>query len=88
MKVELHPAFKKSYKKRILNNPKLDTKTASRLKLFQKNPTNPILNDHQLTGSKNNFRSFSVTGDIRIVYMRVSKNHVILLNIGTHNQVY
>ena len=88
MKVELHPAFKKYYKKRISNNPKLVAKTASRLKLFRENPANPILNDHPLKGSKNNFRSFSVTGDIRIVYMRVSKNHVILLDIGTHNQVY
>lgn len=88
MKVELHPNFKKSYKKRILNNPKLVAKTASRLRIFQQNPTSPILNDHQLKGSKNNFRSFSVTGDIRIVYQRVPENHVILLDIGTHNQVY
>ena len=88
MKVELHPAFKKYYKKRISNNPKLVAKTASRLKIFRENPANPILNDHSLKGSKNKFRSFYVSGDIRIIYMRVSEKHVILLDIGTHNQVY
>ncbi len=88
MKIELHPYFKKSYKKRISNNPKLVLKTAQRINLFQENSDEPILRDHQLKGSKNNLRSFSVTGDIRIVYMKISEEHIILLDIGTHNQVY
>ena len=88
MKIELHPDFKKSYKKRISNNPKLVLKTAQRLKLFQENSDEPILRDHQLKGSKNNLRAFSISGDIRIVYMKISEEHIILLDIGTHNQVY
>lgn len=88
MKIELHPDFKKSYKKRISNNPKLVLKTTQRINLFQDNSNNPILGDHQLKGSKNNLRAFSITGDIRIVYLKVSENHIVLLDIGTHNQVY
>ena len=88
MKIELHPDFKKSYKKRISNNPKLVFKAAQRINLFQENSDDPILRDHQLKGSKNNLRAFSVTGDIRIVYMKISGEHIILLDIGTHNQVY
>lgn len=88
MRIELHPSFKKSYKKRIANNPKLVAKTAERLKFFTKDPTNPILKDHPLKGSKIGFRAFSITGDIRVVYKPVSKDIIILLDIGTHNQVY
>ena len=88
MKIELHPDFKKSYKKRISNNPKLVLKAAQRINLFQENSDDPILRDHQLKGSKNNLRAFSITGDIRIVYLEISEEHIILLDIGTHNQVY
>jgi len=88
VKIELHPTFKKSYNKRISNKPKLVLKTAERIKLFQETLNDPILKDHQLKGSKSNLRAFSITGDIRVVYMEVSDEHIILLDIGTHNQVY
>lgn len=88
MKIELHPDFKKSYKKRIRNNSKLAVKTRDRIKIFRENPSDPILKDHTLKGSKNNIRAFSITGDFRIIYKLISKNHALFLNIGTHNQVY
>lgn len=88
MKIETHPNFKKSYKKRIIPNTKLVQQTVSRLKLFQKNPKNPILKDHALVGDKANLRAFSITGDVRIVYLPVSVDHVILMDIGSYNQVY
>lgn len=88
MRIERHPNFKKSYKKRIAKSPQLVSKTEDRITLFKNDPTNSVLKDHQLTGTKNAFRSFSITGDTRIIYLRISKDHVILLDIGTHNQVY
>jgi len=88
MTIELHPNFTKSYKKRITNNPQLVKRTEERLTLFKNDPTNPILKGHQLTGARNAFRDFSITGDIRIIYLPVSEDHIILINIGTHNQVY
>ncbi len=87
MNIELHPVFKKKYKKRITNDTKLIKKTNERIKLFQQNPQNPILKDHQLKGSKNHYRSFSITGDVRIVYRKL-EDKVILYNIGSHPQVY
>ncbi len=88
MKIELHPDFKMSYKKRISDNPRLVLKTAQRINLFQENSDEPLLRDHQLKGGKNNLRAFSITGDIRIIYIKISEDHIILLDIGTHNQVY
>ena len=88
MKIELHPQFKKSYKLRITNNQGLQKQTSKRISLFQENSESPILKDHPLKGSKKKLRSFSVNGDIRIVYIRISKDHIIFLDIGSHNQVY
>lgn len=88
MTIELYPNFKKSYKKRIANNPKLVSQVAKRIKLFQQNPKNPILRAHQLTGAKKDLCSFSVAGDIRILYFLISKDKAVFLDIGSHNQVY
>lgn len=88
MNVNFHPKFYKSYKSRIVRNKKLLLKTEERIRLFKLNPKNLILKDHQLTGNKKENRAFWVTGDIRIVYYPISKDEVLFLDIGTHNQVY
>ena len=88
MKIERHLSFKKAYRKRVAHNEKLVAQTLERIALFQKNPKHPLLKDHGLTGSKRQHRSFCITGDIRIIYYPTSQDHVIFLDIGTHNQVY
>lgn len=88
MNTKLHPQFIKSYDKRIAKNAKLVTKVLERLALFKKDPSNPLLKDHSLTGKKSHLRAFWVTGDIRIVYLPISEKEVIFIDIGSHNQVY
>lgn len=80
--------FQKAFKARIKNNSKLVKKAKERAALFVENPSNPILKDHQLTGAMKDHRAFWITGDIRIIYFPVSKNEVLFIDIGTHNQVY
>lgn len=87
MKVIYTKNFSKNYSKRVARNLKLEKKFKERLKLFLVNPENPVLKDHKLTGAKKLLRSFSVTGDIRVVYRR-GANNLYLADIGTHNQVY
>lgn len=88
MKIKLHPKFEKSFQSRIASNKKLVRRTEERINLFIINPQNPLLRDHQLTGVKRGLRSFSISGDIRIVYMQVAKDEVMFFDIGSHNQVY
>ena len=88
MKITFHDSFEKAYAKRIKNNPKLVAKSLERIKLFQIEPRNPILRDHSLSGVKTGFRAFSVTGNYRVVYKPISDTESILVDIGTHNQVY
>lgn len=87
MKIKHHKNFVKSYRKRILNNSALDKKFKERLKLFIEDKQNSLLKDHGLLGGKFGRRSFSVSGDIRVIYEEIGEV-VVLHDIGTHNQVY
>jgi addiction module RelE/StbE family toxin len=88
MKIDLHPKFVKSYKTRIAKNPKLLRQTQKRLAVFSRNPFHPILRNHKLTGSKHILHAFSISGDIRIVYYEINPEHIVFLDIGSHNQLY
>lgn len=88
MKIKLRPRFEKSYRSRILPNKKLVKQTQKRIALFSENTMHPLLKNHSLTGAKQGLRSFSVTGDIRIVYQPLGNDEVIFFDIGSHNQVY
>ena len=88
MKVNLYHGFVKNYQKRIASNIKLVLKTEERITLFKNDPKNPLLKDHGLTGAKKGLRAFSITGDIRIVYLPISEDEVTFIDIGSHNQVY
>ncbi len=79
--------FKKHYKERIAPNQNLVKDFAESLELFIESPTSSILQDHVLTGSMYGYRAFSITSDIRVVYLPV-KEGIVLYDVGTHEQVY
>ena len=87
MKIEYSHRFKKNYQKRIVRNNKLNKQFKKRLRLFLNTPNYPLLRDHALTGELSGFRSFSITGDVRLIY-QITKNSLIFYDIGTHNQLY
>lgn len=86
MKILYHKKFDKRFEKLSF---KLQDKVIEIIKLFQKNPINPILENHALRGRMNGKRAISVTGDVRIIFEE-HNNYVlvIMLDVGTHNQVY
>jgi addiction module RelE/StbE family toxin len=86
-RIVLHPKFTRSYRKRIAPDKKLRIHAQERIALFQKNPLHPVLRNHPLRGEKGGFQSFSVTGDVRIIY-KIEDNIATFFDIGTHNQVY
>jgi addiction module RelE/StbE family toxin len=45
------------------------------------------LYDHTLTGKLDGKRAFSITGEFRVLYVEL-EDAIVLLDIGTHNQVY
>ena len=71
------------------NNPRSNIRNRffSRTRLFEKDPSNPTLKDHALSGHLKGYHAFSITGDIRVVYI-IHNETAYFVDIGTHNQVY
>lgn len=86
MKIEFHRKFTKKIKK--LPWP-LREKINLAIERFSKNPFDPSLKNHSLSGKMKSFRAFSVALDMRIIF---EEHHgyalVIMIDIGNHDQVY
>lgn len=82
--------FKKSFIKQYQKLQKThQSKVDQALKLFEKNPNNPILKNHALAGRLSGKRSIAAGFDVRIVFeMEGHYVTVTMLAVGTHNQVY
>lgn len=88
MKILTDKDFLKNYNKRISPHKNLTTKFNLRLKLFTNDPNHPLLKTHRLVGKKQGLFSFSITGDIRVVFKYINNKDILLIDIGSHNQVY
>lgn len=86
MRLTFHRHFKKSFDKLHLS---LQKKTEETLHLFSENPYHPRLKNHKLQGNLHEKRAISVTGDVRIIFEEFEDyTLVLILDVGTHNQVY
>lgn len=88
-RIEYTKDFIKHFKARISNQTNLEQRVQQRIDLFLEDRFTPILQDHRLTGKLKMYRSFSVTGDCRIIYYEKENNVVfVFVDTGSHNQVY
>jgi addiction module RelE/StbE family toxin len=85
--IRRHRQFEKNFRKRIAPDIKLLAQFDERVKLFIAGVREAPVNDHGLTGQLLGYRAFSVTGDVRVIYLE-TKTDIIFLDVGTHNQVY
>ena len=86
--MELHfsKAFVKAYRKLSLGDQK---KVDAAILLFQRNPFHSALRNHPLKGRLLGKRAISAGFDLRVIYREENEHTlVLLLNTGTHNQVY
>jgi mRNA-degrading endonuclease YafQ of YafQ-DinJ toxin-antitoxin module len=77
----------KSYRKRIAKDAKLVAQYKARVGLFKQGVRGAPINDHILTGRLAGYCAFSITSDVRVVYVETARAFVFM-DIGTHNQVY
>lgn len=81
--------FKRAYKKRISQDRKMKERFWDALELFVADPFATELKTHALTGKLQGHHAFSVDSDCRVVFLFI-KGHsqVLLIDIGTHDEVY
>lgn len=86
MIVDFHKNFDKRYQKL---NLKIQQRVDKALAVFMNNPFEPSLKNHALTGKLKGKRAFSVTADVRVIFEESDHYYLVLiLDVGTHNQVY
>ena len=84
MSIYLHKDFKRGYKK--LTKAQKE-KFKERRDLFLQDQFNPILNNHALLGKHKGYRSFNVTGDLRVIF-RVKEDFIIFIKVDSHSNLY
>jgi len=82
------PGFKRIYKKKVKNNSELKKKFWDAIKLFIEDPFNPQLRTHKLTGKLSGLWAFSVSYDCRVIFKFIKGDEVLLIDIGSHDEVY
>jgi addiction module RelE/StbE family toxin len=88
IKIYWDQGFKRSYKRKIKNNSEYKTKFWEALKLFSEEPFSPQLRTHKLSGKLNGLWVFSCLYDCRVIFKFIRKNEVLLIDIGSHDEVY
>ncbi len=88
IKITWDHGFKRAYKKKVKNDQELGKRFWDAMELFSTEPFNPRLRTHKLTGRLEGLWAFSVAYDCRVVFEFLSKNEALLVDIGTHDEVY
>lgn len=85
MNVGISSHFKKMAKKLSQTERQvLDEK----IEWFVNNPSDPRLKTHALTGRLKGYFSFSISFKKRVVFIFVSEDEAILIDVGSHDEVY
>lgn len=81
MKIIYSSKFAKEYKKLPL---KVKRSAEKKEKLFRKDPFEPSLKTHKLTGKLKDYYSFSIDYQYRIIFEIIRKDITWFLSVGTH----
>lgn len=89
----LSAGFKRAFRKFVKRNPQLQTQIESTLNQMQIDVFVPQLGTHKLSGNLSGLRACSCGYDCRIVFSiekdkTTDREVIILLDIGTHDEVY
>lgn len=86
-------SFKRAYRKIVKNNPSVQSKILTAMKLLETDPFHPQLKSHKLQGILEGNWACSAAYDLRIIYSFVNNPktgeiEILLIDIGTHEEVY
>lgn len=83
------PALTRSAGRFVQRHPEQRDRLASILRDLESDPFQPHLRYHPLGGTLRGFQAVSITRDYRIILrIEVPNKEIVLLDIGTHDEVY
>lgn len=80
-------SFKRAFRARVLRTPN-ECLFQARMCWFVENPFDSRLKTHQLSGRLEGLWAFSVSYDCRVVFEFLNPEEVLLIDIGSHDEVY
>ncbi len=88
MEVSFSSSFRRAFKKRIKGQTELENRFWAKVELFTKDPFNPSLRTHKLSGNLKDLWSFSIEYDERVLFYFTDNNKAVFVDIGNHDEVY
>ena len=93
MKIAWTPKSLSSFKRLVRKNPQLRIAIAKTLKQLENDCYHPSLRTHKLTGNLADVWSCSIDYQYRILFefikdSKTEENAILLLNLGSHDEVY
>ena len=88
IEVGFSSSFKRAFRKRIHEDKKLELKFWERLEKFSQDPFDSLLRTHKLSGELEGLWSFTVEYDCRVLFKFLEGNRALLIDIGSHDEVY
>ncbi len=87
------PKFKRAFRKFAKKNPALQRRIEETIQQMRTDVFSPSLGTHKLTGKLDGLQSCSCGYDCRIIFSieqiaETDTEAIVLLNIGTHDEVY
>jgi addiction module RelE/StbE family toxin len=86
--IDFAKSFKRAFKRIIKNNKISEDVFFEKLEVFVNNPFEPNLRTHKLSGKLKNLWAFSLGYDLRVVFIFEEDDKIVLIDIGTHDEVY
>jgi addiction module RelE/StbE family toxin len=80
--------FKRSYRKRIHRHPQLNRQFREKMEVFLQEPFDSQLRTHKLSGKLKGTWAFSINDEYRVIFEFINKQKVLLIDFGTHDEVY
>jgi addiction module RelE/StbE family toxin len=89
----LTPKFRRSFKKFVSRNANLQKRIEETLRQMRSDISTQSLGTHKLSGKLEDLQSYSCGYDCRIVFsieqsQETQQEVIVLLDIGTHDEVY
>lgn len=90
MKIEIgfSSSFRRVFKKRIAIDKDLEKLFWKKMEIFSRNLYDPSLRTHKLSGELEGLSSFSINYDTRVIFQFLDKKRALLVDIGSHDEVY
>ncbi len=88
MNIVFSVSFKRSLRSFFRKHPELRETFENKAKLFAENPFHPSLKTHNLGGTLDGMRSFSITHDYRVIFEFMPDGSALFSHVGTHDEVY